>query len=170
MSPFLDLIALLIYIDSIPAVLAAGKKHAALRGDLYGNLYFYLSEQLTAFAERIAKLDITFHIFCKDASDLSRQIHNGIIPSPRKFDRVEVSNIMDHNYLGIPVVVADWGSLLKRSQYATLLGYFMNWQIRQVNAHYNNSDNKTTEEMMKAMQRAGRVLVFHLSNPCPELK
>jgi hypothetical protein len=148
------------YIISIKVVLAAGQRHGAFRGDLYGCLYFYLAEQLRAFAERIAKLDIEFHVLCQDASQLSRDIRNGAlssIPQQLSFDRIEVSNIMDHNYLDIPTVISDWGSLLKKTPHATLLGSFMNWHIDQLNSSSNNCDEKTMHLMMDDMKKHGRV-------------
>ncbi|KDQ11253.1 hypothetical protein BOTBODRAFT_57569 [Botryobasidium botryosum FD-172 SS1] len=119
-----------------PDVIKAGRAHGALRADLYGCLYFYLSEQLRKFAERLSRFRINFQLFCMDASVLSEEIRSGQltaygVPSTRRFDRIEVSNIFDDNYLGIPKVLADWGPLLAQSGHATLVGYLMNWYLRQ---------------------------------------
>lgn len=52
----------------------------------------------------------------------------GILPSSR-FDRIEVSNILDVNYVGIRGVLTNWGPLLQESPAATIVGYFMNWTV-----------------------------------------
>jgi hypothetical protein len=127
-----------------------------------------LSEQLRSFAERIAKLDITFHVYCEDASQLSRDIRGGIlspsVPYQPTFDRVEVSNIMDYNYLDIPAVLCDWGDLLRNTPHATILGLFMNWTIEQRGSSSTNCDEKAFHKMMETMRSHGRVSVY--SDPC----
>ncbi|KAG9313498.1 hypothetical protein JVU11DRAFT_5824 [Chiua virens] len=49
------------------------------------------------------------------------------IPSTTRFDRIDVSNIMDANYVGIRGVMDAWGPLLAKTDHAALTGYFMNW-------------------------------------------
>ena len=85
-----------ISIHSIEDVIAAGKAHGALREDLYGCLYFYLSEQFRSFAERIKRFHVTFHVFDCDARDLARDILSGQLesrglPKDTHFDRIDVS-------------------------------------------------------------------------------
>lgn len=122
---------MLIY--SIEDVIAAGKAHGASREDLYGCLYFYLSEQFHSFADRLKRFHITFHVFDRDARALSRDIRSGALgshglPKHTHFDRIDVSNIIDPEYVGIANVLADWSPYLnKTNRHATLLGYSMNW-------------------------------------------
>lgn len=42
------------------------------------------------------------------------------------FDRIEVSNIADHFYIGLPTTLSTLGPLLKSSPHATLITLFMN--------------------------------------------
>jgi hypothetical protein len=111
---------------SLESVIEAGKRHGALRGDLYGCLYFFLREQLEEFAERLARFHITFHVFCKDACVLSEEIRDGslsrVIPPSVSFDRIEVSNTLDSEYIGIPRLLGDWASFLKRSSHSAIVG------------------------------------------------
>jgi len=53
------------------------------------------------------------------------------IPASVRFDRIDVSNILDVNYVGINDVLTHWGPLLKDSRTAALVGYFMNWTFVQ---------------------------------------
>ena len=53
------------------------------------------------------------------------------VPSSVKFDRIEVSNILDANYVGLRDVLTLWGPLLEESRTAAIVGYFMNWPMVQ---------------------------------------
>ncbi|CAL1708496.1 unnamed protein product [Somion occarium] len=146
------------------SIVEAGRKHGASRADLYGCLYFFLSEQLRVFARRLRKFRISFHIFNRDASDLSKAIRAGNlasygVPSTIRFDRVDVSNIMDAEYVGIPRIVTFWGPLLATGQHATLLGYFMNWVNRQKGGNINSLDPKASEYsgMMEGLEDEGKI-------------
>ncbi|CCL98308.1 uncharacterized protein FIBRA_00302 [Fibroporia radiculosa] len=116
----------------IPSVIKAGKKHGALPMDIYGCMYFYVSDQLRELANRISTLRITFKMFKLDACDLASDLRSGTLaqhglPASIRFDRVDASNLMDPHYLGIAPVLGAWGPLLKQTRHATLLGHFMNW-------------------------------------------
>jgi hypothetical protein len=70
------------------------------------------------------------------ACRLPRVIHKNLLsefklPSSIKFDRIDVSNILDANYVGIRDVLTLWGPLLRESRSAAIVGYFMNWAISQ---------------------------------------
>jgi hypothetical protein len=87
---------------------------------------------LRLFSERIQQFQISFNILNFDAVDLSCAIlENKLalwdIPASIRFDRIEVSNILDNNYLGINQVLTDWAPFLANGRYSTILGYFMNW-------------------------------------------
>lgn len=67
-----------------------------------------------------------------DANELSDFIQFGVytkcgVPSSIRFDRIDVSDIMDEEYLGIARVCKDWGGMLKDTEHATLVGHFMEW-------------------------------------------
>ncbi|KAF9543454.1 hypothetical protein CPC08DRAFT_824152 [Agrocybe pediades] len=139
---------------SIVDVIAAGKSHGAHDADLYGCLYFYMSEQLQSFAERIRKFRISFKMFNMDTRELAKNISSGLhakdgMPKGFAFDRVDVSNIIDKGYVGIPSVLADWTPLLKRTNvHATIIGYSMNWAPNQPGGE---PDERETLRIMKRL-------------------
>jgi hypothetical protein len=144
-------------IYSIDAIVDAGKSHGSTREDIYGCLYFYLSEQLRSFADRLDRFRVNFCISSSDARELSKRIRQGDfqqygIPSDMRFDRIDVSNILDTNYVGISRVLDDWEPFLERSTSAKIIGYFMNWPLRQ-----EGGDPKTLgrnrNEASRLMQR-----------------
>lgn len=147
---------------SIETVVKVGKAHGALRPDIYGCLYFYLSEQLRTFAERLNRFRIKFSVFCKDASGLSSEIKSGAltshgIPATIRFDRIEVSNILDAEYVGILNTLTDWGPLLRESRHATILGYSMNWPARQTGADVSTADAGVLKRLLGRLEAQGRV-------------
>ncbi|KAI0067092.1 hypothetical protein BV25DRAFT_1868112 [Artomyces pyxidatus] len=116
----------------ISAVMEVGKRHGASRADLYGCLHFYLSEQLLEFAERLSRFRISFKVFDMDAVALSKSIRNGElsrqgVPATMRFDRIDVSNIIDEEYVGLERTCEAWGPMLKETEHATLVAYSMNW-------------------------------------------
>lgn len=119
---------------SMDQVFRAGKAHAAQPEDVYGCLYFFLSDQLRAFARHIRQHRISFYVFSSEACALAQGISQGMlaecgVPSTTRFDRIDVSNIMDLNYIGIRGVMNAWGPLLAKTDNAALTGYFMNWAV-----------------------------------------
>ena len=113
-------------------VFDAGKAHGAQPEDIYGCLYFFLTDQLRAFSRHIHQHHISFHVFGFEACVLAQGIAQGEfaeygVPSTTRFDRIDVSNIMDPNYAGIRGVINAWGPLLAKGKNSALTGYFMNW-------------------------------------------
>jgi hypothetical protein len=155
---------------SIDAVLQAGERHGVPRGDLYGCLYFYLQEQLHAFAERLSCFKATFHVFCMDAQKLAQEIHDGtlahVVPPTTTFDRIEVSNIFDTEYVGIPGVIESWGPFLKVSGDAAIVGFFMNWAPKQPGAVAKNCEKDVVSRLTSSMIKDGRVCP-HVRLFCP---
>lgn len=105
-------------------------------------------------------------MFNEDASDLSQMIRrghlskSGVLPST-KFDRIEVSNIIDAEYVGIPGVLETWGPFLKETKHATLIGSSMNWPMRQKGADASSVDENTTSLLTKRLLKK-----VNVSNPC----
>lgn len=134
-ASILLLVNLLIHLSSIEDVIAAGKERGAQRADLYGCLYFYLSKQLRMFSSRIKRFRIKFHMLDRDARALAKDLHSGVLesqglPKSIRFDRIDVSNVIDNYYIGLPNVLSDWGPFLSGTNpCATLLGYSMNWEL-----------------------------------------
>ncbi|ESK89124.1 hypothetical protein Moror_5297 [Moniliophthora roreri MCA 2997] len=57
-----------------------------------------------------------------------------------RFDRVEVSNIMDLEYVGVASVLTKWGPMLDREQPdSTLIGSFINWAYRTPGARASST-------------------------------
>jgi hypothetical protein len=117
---------------SIPTIIDSGKAHGAQSEDIYGCLYFFLSKQLRTFANRLRTFSSSFTVLNCDARRLPELICDDAlselsIPQSIKFDRIEVSNILDENYVGIHDVLTLWAPLLQESRNAAIVGYFMNW-------------------------------------------
>ena len=90
--------------------------------DLYGRLYFYIVDKMTEFVALIKTKKLKFHMFCADAKDLMPKLR-GI-----KFDRIDVSNISDENYVGLDCVIKLSKPLLNNANSnAKLITTLMNW-------------------------------------------
>ena len=144
------------------AVVEAGKAHGAVRADLYGCLYFYLSDLLREFADRLGRFRISLQMFRSDAGELSKMMRSGAlspygVPATTRFDRIDVSNIIDIEYMGIPRVLSDWGPQLNSdtNSYASLIGYFMNWAEHQPGAKAERDDD--IKQSIKVLCSDGRV-------------
>jgi len=153
-SPFFyqKFIILLKY-PSVNAVIQSGKSHGAHVEDIYGCLYFFLSEQLLICAQRIRKIKMSFSLFASDARLLPKGIREGLIsrcgiPSSIRFDRIEVSNILDANYVGINNVLLNWSPLMAESN-TVIVGYFMNWFTIQENARAQNASPTIARSILR---------------------
>jgi hypothetical protein len=116
--------------------------------------------------ERLSRFRIEIQLFCEDASNLSSVIRQGDlspygIPSSTKFDRIEVSNILDANYVGIPGVLEAWGPFLKVNKYATLIGSFMNWPTLQNGANAQTVGKHTSSLLTKRLLEKDSVSRAH---------
>jgi hypothetical protein len=142
---------------SIEDVVKAGKAHGAQHADLYGCLHFYLSDQLRSFADRLRRFRISFRMFDSNARDLSKRLQSGAhitqgVPNGIRFDRIDVSNIIDTEYVGIPNVLQDWAPLLSDSnRFATIVGYSMNWVPKQPGAQPGEEAIKTITSKLLEM-------------------
>ncbi|KDQ51326.1 hypothetical protein JAAARDRAFT_185086 [Jaapia argillacea MUCL 33604] len=146
----------------IEAVIKAGLAHGAQRADIYGCLYFFLSDTLRSFARRLRQFRVSFHVFNQDAGELSSDIRADKlsafgVPKTIRFDRVDVSNILDVEYAGVRGVLTDWGTLLRANKTATIVGYFMNWAARQPGSSPNTSPPYVTEQLMKRLMQDDRI-------------
>ncbi|EEB92968.1 hypothetical protein MPER_08443, partial [Moniliophthora perniciosa FA553] len=111
----------------IDDILRAGRKHGTTEEDIMGCLHYHVKDELTAFFRRLRKFSIAFSIYDQDAIELS----DTLPPHLRQFDRIEVSNIVDHEYAGISPVLTKWGPMLNRDQSdSTLIASFINWAAR----------------------------------------
>lgn len=154
---------------SIDEVIKSGNAHGASREDLYGCLYFHVSDQLYEFADRLSRFDISLNILGRDAVELSSSIKKGDltsqfgIPSSIRFDRIDVSNIVDEHYkIGIAGVIDAWGDFLKPDKEAIIIGHFTNWSGKDVDAEPNDH-NCDAEALCTIAQNKGRVRFTCLS-------
>jgi len=91
------------------------------------------------------------------------------IPASIRFDRIEVSNILDNNFLGINQVLTDWAPFLANGRYSTILGYFMNWAaISQSNGMASGASDYVRRQLVERLVKTNRVSIrifspLHLS-------
>lgn len=117
------------------------------------------------FARRVRKLNISFHCSAYDARSLSEGIKEGIfadygIPASVRFDRIEVSNIFDVNYVGIEGVLNGWASLLKPSKTAAIVGCFMNWVAIQPDGRAQYAGREVTKQLLNRLMKEDKVRII----------
>ena len=105
-------------------------------------------------AQRFRKFKLSFSLFASDARHLPKGIHEGLlseygVPRSVRFDRIEVSNILDANYVGIKDVLLNWSPLLAKTTTAVITGYFMNWFMIQEDGRATNADKLVAENILK---------------------
>jgi hypothetical protein len=131
---YFSLLQFSFWYHSIATIIETGKAHGAHSEDIYGCLYFFLSKQLRTLAHRLRKFSSSFTVLNFDARLLPQLIRDNVggglnLPSSIRFDRIEVSNILDFNYVGIHDVLTLWAPFLQESRKAAIIGYFMNWAV-----------------------------------------
>uniref|UniRef100_A0A0W0FAF2 DUF4470 domain-containing protein n=1 Tax=Moniliophthora roreri TaxID=221103 RepID=A0A0W0FAF2_MONRR len=105
-------------------VLKAGREHGTTEEDIIGCLHYHVKDQLTTFSRRLRKFSISFSMYDQNAIELSDTLPLHL----RQFDRIEVSNIVDREYVGVFPMLTKWGPLLNRDQPdSTLVASFINW-------------------------------------------
>ena len=150
----LSIFIVLLKHTSVSAVVQTGKAHGAHQEDIYGCLYFFLSEQLRMCAQRICEIKMSFSLFASDARLLPKGIREGVIsaggiPPSIRFDRIEVSNIFDANYVGINDVLLNWSPLMAEGNASVIVGYFMNWFAIQEDSRAQNTSKNITLSIMR---------------------
>ncbi|SJL17864.1 uncharacterized protein ARMOST_21428 [Armillaria ostoyae] len=134
-------------------VAKAGREHGTTDDDLMGGLFFNVKAQLVEFSQRLRRFKIHIYSYDHDARDLPRILKRDT-SSPQRFDRIEVSNIVDKNYVGMSVL-SDWGPFLnKGNPHAAVIGHFMNWTTWKKSGEVTSSMTppgavtRATENMM----------------------
>lgn len=97
--------------------------------DMNGLLYFHIRSVIEGFCHRIQAPNstLTLLLYCIDAAILPQ-----VLPAEIRthgFDRIEVSNIADEAYLGLPGTLSTFAPLLKHpsmNPHATLITLFLN--------------------------------------------
>jgi len=89
--------------------------------DIYGHLYFYLQDLWYKFCMKVRNLRLNVVVTAVNALNL-RELVPGMT-----FDKIDVSNIMDAVYLGVPDTLKSVRPLLCHdNKYATVISLFMN--------------------------------------------
>ncbi|KAH6906688.1 hypothetical protein BKA70DRAFT_1428792 [Coprinopsis sp. MPI-PUGE-AT-0042] len=132
-------------------------RYGATSEDIYGCLYFFLTEQLRKFARRLVSFRMSLNIIVCDAKQVPKLLSTGELsavglPQETRFDRIAASNIMDSNYLGLKGVLTSLGPLLARSRHSTLVGYSLNWNQDQRDGHLNGASQSKARQAMTHLQ------------------
>ncbi|GJE88932.1 zf-MYND and DUF4470 domain-containing protein [Phanerochaete sordida] len=138
----------------IEAVVASGVAHGCTPEDLYGGLYFHVVGALEALGERLRTLRVAFTVANQDAGALASALAPGA--AALRFDRIDVSNLGDADYLGVPRVLDAWAPFLKRERGAALLGHFVNWVAREPRAEPGPEE---TRRIMQELVSSGKIAV-----------
>ncbi|RXW19088.1 hypothetical protein EST38_g6766 [Candolleomyces aberdarensis] len=144
-------------------VIESGKAHGAQAEDIYGCLYFFLSTQLRTMAQRIRKLPISFKLFSTEACALAKGIGGDTftdmgITSNTRFDRIEVSNILDFNYVGTRGVLTAWSPFLGQGKHAAIVGYYMNWFMIQKDGRAQGASRSMMNQLTKQIAARSGIL------------
>ena len=95
--------------------------------DIYGLMHLHVRHLLETFCRKTALLKVHMHLYCVDATELPSVLEARLKQSA--FDRIEVANIADENYIGLDASLSIFGPLLKSptsNPHATLITLFMN--------------------------------------------
>ncbi|KAK0482797.1 hypothetical protein IW261DRAFT_1469714 [Armillaria novae-zelandiae] len=151
----------------------AGRAHGTTDDDLMGGLFFYVKSQLVEFSERLRRFKVHIYSYDHDARDLPRILKSDP-SSPQTFDRIEVSNIVDKNYVGMSLL-SDWGPFLnKDNPHAAVVGHFMNWTTWKKSGEVGSSMAPPgavtrAQEAMKACKHVDKPDRFSFSKHHPKL-
>ncbi|KIK98608.1 hypothetical protein PAXRUDRAFT_31081 [Paxillus rubicundulus Ve08.2h10] len=143
-------------------VIKLGQVHGAQPEDVYGCLYFFLSDQLRTFAKRIRELHITFYVFSTDPRTLANEISSGQylmhgIPSSIRFGRVHVANALDVDCAGVQDVLRSWGPLLAQGDTAAIVGVLMNWAGTRKDGSVTGAGEDVIVRIIDKLVKASRI-------------
>ncbi|KAL2815217.1 hypothetical protein BDW59DRAFT_166890 [Aspergillus cavernicola] len=105
-----------------PSKGVAAADNGPAKADIYGKLFRHIRGTLRAFHTRLRKSEFSFDLYHCDATALADRL------PPDPFDRIEVSNIADNNWLGIKETLGITLPLLRtpaQNPHATLITLFM---------------------------------------------
>ena len=111
---------------------------------------------------RLRQFRIGFKLHCSEACQLSRSIRDDILsdhglPASIRFDRIEVSNILDADYVGMRSVLTYWAPLLAGSSSAAIIGYFMNWPTVQKGGWATEAGPNVVERLSRQIMEVRKV-------------
>ena len=132
------LIIAIFYRPSIEEIVATGPAYGCQTADIFGCLYFYLSEQFRKFTGRLREFKIQFKFVDKDSHVIADYLKGGIfskigLTENTVFDRIDMSNLADNEKTGgIAGVLKDWAPFVnKKNRNATLFGHSTGWVTQQ---------------------------------------
>lgn len=147
-------------------VIATGKAHGANPEDVYGCLYFFLTEQLRQFHRRLRQFNISFKITSFGAPHLAKALLSPDkplvefgLPSSIRFDRIMVSNIFDEAYVGLKEALVRWGPFLSARPQAILVGYFLDWFTSQRNGRIEGAPKALEDRLLRQLSPRHKVPV-----------
>lgn len=92
--------------------------------DVYGRLYFYIVDRMKKFVSLANTKKVEILLTSQNAVNLMQDLRK----AKRSFDRVDVSNITDSNYVGMKAIQVLARPLLNdRNPCSTLITTLMNW-------------------------------------------
>lgn len=141
----------------VPSVLATGAAHDVPKNDTYGALFFHLLDHFTTFSTRLQQGTINFTLLTVDA----RKLPPALADSRKKhgltrFDRIDVSNITDLCWVGLPDTLSLLGPLLKlpsENPHATLLSLFLNYHASAINTQLNAAEARAARNLLRDTMR-----------------
>ncbi|KAF6236092.1 hypothetical protein HO173_005720 [Letharia columbiana] len=135
-------------------ILASGVRRGGPKEDIYGHLHFHIRDLLENFCQKTTLMKIHMDMYCVNATELPSLLDDRLKESA--FDRIEISNIADANYIGLEKSLSTFGPLLKnrkQSSHATLITLFMNAAEQAAQAR-----GYDIEAMMTGMQKISQFL------------
>ncbi|KAG6377511.1 hypothetical protein JVT61DRAFT_15319 [Boletus reticuloceps] len=142
-------------------VIKSGQTYGAQPEDVYGCLYFFLSDQLRTFAKRIRELDVTFHVFNTTAQTLAQDISGGEYSrhnlTPRiRFDRVDLAHLLaDAEH--VQDVLTSWSPLLAQEETAVIVGVFPDWTSAQKDGSVVGADDAVVAPLVEKLIKQSRL-------------
>ncbi|KAI9714053.1 MAG: hypothetical protein M1812_006500 [Candelaria pacifica] len=139
-------------------VLAPGVRLGGPKEDIYGHLHFYIRNLLEKFCWKATLLTVHMHVYSVNAINLPSFLDDCLKDSA--FDRIEISNIADANYIGLEKSLSTFGPLLKtpkQNSHAILITLFMN-AVEQA----KRARGYDIEAMMTGMQKVSQFLPYPL--------
>ncbi|KAF8137397.1 hypothetical protein EV363DRAFT_661527 [Boletus edulis] len=142
-------------------VIKSGQAYGAQPEDVYGCLYFFLSDQLRTFAKRIRELDVTFHVFNTTAQTLAQNISGGEYSrhnlTPRiRFDRVDLAHLLaDAEH--VQDVLTSWSPLLAEEETAVIVGVFPDWTNAQKDGSVVGADDAVVAPLVEKLIKLSRL-------------
>jgi hypothetical protein len=120
----------------------SGAAHGAQPEDIYGCLYFHLSDQLREFRQRIrTKFPTSFRITSLALTEWAVYIREARPPHV-KSDRIDVGDNMDHDRSGTKAVLPVFAPLLSPGKDSAIVGYYKSWPKVQRDGRAKGANEK----------------------------